>query len=155
MTALQQLKDLALEKVKAKFPSQRYHYSFVHKYTDSTSNGLTKCILDWLHFNGWQCERIAVTGRLIDQRDVIKDICGRQRLIGSTKWIKGSMQAGTADLSAIIKGQSVKIEIKICKDIQSEAQKKYQKQVEEAGGVYLIVKDFKGFLDWYCCFMKG
>jgi hypothetical protein len=59
------------------------------------------------------------------------------------------MQRGTADISATIHGKSVKIEIKVGKDRQSEAQKRYQEQVERAGGVYIVIRDFDQFEAWY------
>jgi hypothetical protein len=48
----------------------------------------------------------------------------------------------------------VKIEVKIGRDRQSEAQVEYQRQVEAAGGVYVIAKTFDGFLTWYDEFVK-
>jgi hypothetical protein len=46
--------------------------------------------------------------------------------VAGIQWTKGTSTAGSADISATIKGRSVKIEVKIGKDRQSEAQKKYQ-----------------------------
>jgi hypothetical protein len=46
----------------------------------------------------------------------------------------------------------VKIEVKIGKDRQSEAQKKYQEDIERAGGVYLIARDFDSFVEWFDSF---
>lgn len=60
-----------------------------------------------------------------------------------------SMQNGTADISATIWGRSVKIEVKIGNDKQSQDQKNYQKSIENAKGYYLIVKDFDSFLTWF------
>lgn len=59
------------------------------------------------------------------------------------------MTRGTADIHAIIKGKAVKIEVKIGKDRQSIFQKEYQKNVEKAGGIYYIAKDFDSFYEWY------
>ena len=59
------------------------------------------------------------------------------------------MQKGTADVSATIQGKSVKIEIKIGKDRQSEEQKKYQQQIIKAGGYYFIATSFDEFIIWY------
>jgi hypothetical protein len=64
------------------------------------------------------------------------------------KWIPGSGTKGTADISATIWGKSVKIEAKM-KDRQSEDQKKYQAQIERAGGLYWLVRSFKEFLTLY------
>ena len=59
------------------------------------------------------------------------------------------MQVGSADISATIEGRSVKIEIKVGSDRQSEAQKRYQQQVENAGGTYFIATSFEQFEDWF------
>ena len=59
------------------------------------------------------------------------------------------MTRGTADIHAIIKGRAVKIEVKIKADSQSIWQKAYQKDVEKAGGIYYIAKDFDSFYVWY------
>nr|HMP31833.1 hypothetical protein [Saprospiraceae bacterium] len=60
-------------------------------------------------------------------------------------------------ISATIKGRSIKIEIKCAATgdrYQSEDQKNYQSMIESAGGIYIIVKDFQGFYDWYLKFVK-
>ena len=88
-------------------------------------------------------------GRMIDKTQRVTDILGRERTIGSMQYIKGTTTNGTADISSIIKGKSVKIEIKIGKDIQSQAQKQYQKAVEQAGGIYLTTKSFDEFIEQY------
>jgi hypothetical protein len=43
----------------------------------------------------------------------------------------------------------VKIEVKVGKDRQSDAQKRYQESIERAGGVYLIARDFDSFVEWF------
>lgn len=118
-------------------------------YTDKTANGLTKCIVHWINLNGYQAERISTTGRYIDNSKVVTDVLGNRKKIGSGKYIKGSGTNGSADISATIKGRSIKIEVKIGKDRQSEAQIEYQKMIENAGGVYFIAKDFDGFIEFY------
>ncbi len=70
-------------------------------------------------------------------------------------WTKGTSTAGSADISATIKGRSVKIEVKIGKDRQSEAQKRYQEMIERAGGIYIIAKDFDSFVEWYENFIQN
>ena len=100
-------------------------------------------MMDWINFNSYQAERINSTGRQIDIK-------------GQNKWIPGSSTRGTADISATIKGRSVKIEIKCAATgdrYQSEEQKHYQLMIERAGGVYIIVRDFQGFYDWYLKFV--
>lgn len=118
-------------------------------YTDKTANGLTKCIVSWLMLSKWQAERINVMGRPIDNTRIITDCIGRKRRIGSVQWIPSGVTKGSADISATVAGRSVKIEVKIGRDRQSEAQKEYQKKIEAAGGIYLIVRTFDEFLQWY------
>jgi hypothetical protein len=147
--SIKHLKQLEVQARAAKSPSMPIAYIIPTKYNDKTANGLTKAIIDWLNLNGCQGERINSTGRQIDNRKVVSDSMGFKKTIGSIKWIKGSGTNGTADISATIKARSVKIEIKIGLDRQSQAQKEYQKSVESAGGIYIVAKDFQGFYDWF------
>lgn len=148
--ALRQLNWLAFNQLKEKHPDIRPEWLPRPGYKDKTANQLTQSIISWIRLNGGQAERIAVTGRMIDRRKVVTDCMGYRRQIGSTKWIKTSMQKGTADISAIIDGRSVKIEVKIQRDKQSAAQRTYQRQVEASRGIYYIANDFQSFFEWYC-----
>lgn len=131
---------------KTKMPSE---YVAKTTYTDATANGLTKCIVDWINLNGYQAERISTTGRWIDNSKIVTDVLGNSKRIGSGKYIKGSGTKGSADISATIRGKSIKIEVKIGADRQSESQLKYQQDVERAGGIYFIAKDFDSFIEFY------
>jgi hypothetical protein len=119
------------------------------KFTDKTANSLTKAIVKWINLNGYQAERISTSGRWVDNSKVVTDVLGNQKKIGSGKYIKGSGTKGSADISATIKGKSIKIEVKIGKDKQSESQIEYQKAIERAGGIYFIAKDFTSFYHFY------
>lgn len=154
MKAIDKLKELALEKARIKYPNVPPYALTIHDYTDKTANGLTRCIIDWINFNDGQAERISNTGRFVVGVKIGMDVIGRKRAVGSNKWIKGTGTNGTADISAIIKGKngypiSWKIEVKIGKDRQSEAQQAYQLKIEQVGGVYSIVKDFDMFYAKY------
>ena len=151
--AVKHLVALAMDEQRAKYPNFPESARPRPKYSDASANGLQKCIIDFLRFSGWQCERIAVTGRYIDNSKVVTDVLGNKRKIGSGKYIPSSMQKGSADLSATIAGQSIKVEIKIGRDKQSDAQKEYQRQVEQAGGVYIIATSFEQFHQWYKNFL--
>lgn len=105
-------------------------------YRDDTANGLTRCVVDFIHFHGGQAERINTMG--------IPELRNK-RII----WRKSNATKGSADVSATVAGRSVKIEVKIGADRQSEAQRYYQASVEQAGGLYVIVKDFTSFVEWY------
>jgi hypothetical protein len=147
--ALNTLKELYLIESRSKYPSVPDFARVCPNYTDKTANGLTKCIIHFINLNGGQAERINCTGRMIDRRTTSIDILGRSQTIVSINYIKTTGQRGTSDISATIQGRSVKIEVKIGNDRQSDAQKEYQKSIEKSGGLYVIAKDFEQFLLWY------
>ncbi len=144
-----QLHSLALEAHRLKHPNFPEEYRYVKAYSDRKANDLTRCIIDFLRFNGHQAERISVTGRYIDNTKIVENCLGNKRKIGSGKWIPGSMQPGSSDISATIRGRSVKIEVKVGRDVQSENQKRYQRDTEAAGGMYFIAHSFTEFWQWY------
>lgn len=157
---LQRLIELAIAENRRKHPNFPDAYRPKPSYTDKTSNGLTKCIIDFLNFSGHQAERISSSGRMIDNRKIVTDSMGFMKTIGSTKWIPGTSTSGTADISSVVStptrpGLSWKIEVKIGKDRQSDKQKQYQARVQAAGGIYTIAKDFTGFLYDYDAIMSG
>lgn len=151
------LKKLSFKDSERKYPNVPNHAIPIPKYSDRTTNGLTKCIIDFLNLSGHHAERINSTGRIIDNRKTKKGIYGKSE-VGSLKWVKGNTQNGTADISATIKGRSVKIEVK-CEatgdKYQSQAQKRYKAQIESAGGLYFIARTFNGFYNWYISKMNN
>lgn len=150
------LEQLALDKLKERYPSNPYYPKAT--YTDATTNGLTKCVIDFIKFSGYHAERINSTGFLKDNRKTSTDILGRKRTVGTVQWIKSNSQTGTSDISATIKGKSIKIEIKCMATgdkKQSKEQKVYQEQIEASGGVYLIVRNFTQFYEWFNDFVKN
>lgn len=147
------LEDVAYKANMMKYP--HFPYPVKVKYRDDTANGLTRCIIDYLHFNGCQAERINTTGRPVDERRIVSDVAGHQRQIGSIRWIRGSGTNGSADISATIHGRSVKIEVKIGRDKQSDAQRRYQQEIEAAGGIYLLVHNFTEFVEWFVAYSRG
>ena len=150
--SLKQLSDLqhAYACSRTKIPTD---YVVRTKYVDTTANGLTKCVIDYINFSGGQAERISNTGRYIDESRIVTDILGNRKKIGTGKYIKGTGTNGTADISATFKGKSIKIEIKM-KDKQSEVQKEYQQAIERAGGIYFICHTFDEFLEKFNTFVN-
>ena len=134
--AVKDLDRLALEYFRRNHPDFPEAAIPPQSYRDDTANSLTRCIVAFIRFHGGQAERINTTG-MPQQR-------GR-RIV----WRKSNTTKGSADISATIAGRSVKIEIKIGADRQSEAQKCYQAAIEQAGGFYFIAKDFTRFVEWY------
>ena len=143
------LKALELESLKAKYPSMNERFIPLNDWKDTSANGLTKCIISWINLNGGQAERISSQGQYREGKKIdvgTGEIAYTKQLPG--KWTPGQGTKGTADISATIRGRSVKIEVKQ-KDKQSEAQKQYQEMIEKAGGIYQIFRDFDSFVEWY------
>jgi hypothetical protein len=150
------LEEKPLKLLKELYMITKYNGSYMPRYaqscpnfSDKTANGLTKCVIEWIKLCGYQAERITVTGRLVKGTKKFTDTVGYSRQIGSDKWIKSSMQVGTADISATIRGKSVKIEVKIGKDRMSEAQCSYRDSIIAAGGIYMVVTSFEDFYNKY------
>jgi hypothetical protein len=147
--AVKELEELADIENQRKHPHTPAKYLGKSKYRDDSANGLTRCIIDYIRLHGGQAERVNTMGVPIDHRRQVTDVLGHSRRIGSVEWRKGGGTVGSADISAVINGKAVKTEVKIGRDRQSEAQKAYQKQVEAAGGLYYVARDFTSFVQWY------
>lgn len=149
------LNALMMESLKLKYPNMPEAYIPKTDWNDNSANGLTKCVIAWIQFMGGQAERISSQGQYREgaKIQVGSGIMAHTKQLPG-KWTTGQSTKGTADISATIRGRSVKIEIKQ-KDKQSEAQKQYQAAIERAGGVYIIVRDFDSFVEWYERFTLG
>jgi len=141
------LHELKVKRYAETHPNYPPNYIPKTMYKDSTANGLTKAICDYINLHGYQAERINTMGVAREKKTTTGKVIG-------VTWTKGTTTAGSADISATIKGRSVKIEVKIGKDRQSEAQKRYQEMIERAGGTYIIAKDFDSFVEWYNQFIE-
>jgi hypothetical protein len=137
--------------MQARYPSVPEHgLPSRYQRTDNNANGLTACIKDWIQWHGGQCERVSNQG----QARVNKIQLSNGLTRSTVTWTPGQGTRGTADLHAIIQGRAVKIEVKYGKDRQSEAQKAYMEAIQQAGGVYIIARDFDGFLEWWDGFVS-
>lgn len=146
--AVKQLERAAHIQQYHKHPTLQPSYIPKPKYRDDTANGLTQCIITLIELLGGQAERINSTGRVVMERS---KVMRGGKMVEQVKptYIPTAGTKGTADISATIQGRSVKIEVKIGKDHQSQYQKDYQEQIERAGGLYTIAKDLEGFVEWY------
>jgi hypothetical protein len=147
MKPKQILTDLKLAQQIAKYPNFPTNAIPQPKYSDKTANGLTKMIIDFIQLMGGQAERINTMGRVIAGKTKIDFHTGK--VTKDNTYIPTTGTKGSADISATVKGRSVKIEIKIGKDRQSERQKNYEENITNAGGVYYIARDFDSFYHWY------
>jgi hypothetical protein len=148
----QLLKALELEILKDKSTmNPRYLEDLLTDWNDNSANALTKCIIHFLTYSGFQAERINTMG-------VYRE--GKKIQVGeNTRQLKGTYTPstgtkGSADISATIRGRSVKIEVKYGKDKQSEVQKRYQESIEQAGGTYFIARNFDEFIIFYNNFIS-
>jgi len=152
----QLLKALELEDLRLKYPSIDEKYIPYTKWADNSANALTKCVIAYITFMGGQAERISSQGQYREGAKIqvgTGELAHTKQLPG--KWTPGQSTKGTADISATIRGRSVKLEIKYGKDVQSQVQKDYQAAIEKAGGVYIIVRTFDEFVVWYEQFTKN
>ena len=70
------------------------------------------------------------------------------------EYVHSWQKTGVADVTVMYDGRVMEVEIKI-KDRQSEAQKKYQQEMEKVGVPYHIVKDFDQFIEVFGEFRDG
>lgn len=134
---LKELKLLWLEKNHPDFFNASGGYSMqVKPYNDTTANGLTNCIEDFIKHIGGYSNRISTTGTL-------------RKINGRMTWTNGNSNKGAADVRILFNGRSVDVEVKIGKDRMSEVQHKEKQRVESAGGLYYVAKDFPSFLEWW------
>ena len=145
------LKALELEILKDKSTmNPRYLEDLLTDWNDNSANSLTKSIEFYINANGFQAERINTMGVYREGKKIQVGENSRQ-LKG--KWTPSTSTKGSADISATIRGRSVKIEVKYGKDKQSEVQKRYQESIEQAGGTYYIARTFDEFMIFYDNFL--
>lgn len=144
MTNLKRLEQLVWERDCSR-TQMRPDYVPRTKFEDKTANGLTKSVVTWINLHGGFAERINTMGRYLPGKSIGVGMYGVKQLKG--KYIPTTSTRGSSDVSATINGRSVKIEIKIGKDKQSEAQKEYELNTIASGGLYWIVKTFDEFVE--------
>ena len=111
-------------------------------YKTATANGLTRAIMDSGKYLGAHMVRMSNEGRYRPGA-VIKTPAGTRR--GPGVWLPGTAN-GISDILMTFGGQTYFIEIKI-KDKQLPSQKKFETNLQAAGGNYIIIRTFAEFLD--------
>lgn len=140
MSGADELKQLADADRAKRYPNVPGYAIPKTKIDVASTNGLTRAVMQWLQLNGHYCSRIQSQGQY---NPTLK------------RWTKSTVRRGIGDVTTIIKGRSVMIEIKAGKDRLSGHQLKTQKQVEASGGVYLVVRSFDQFIQWYKHFLNS
>jgi hypothetical protein len=139
MNPFTELTRLATERKAKLYPNVPDHCLVKPKYSDTTANDLTTCIIDYIKFIGGYAVRINTQGQYNEKLK---------------KWTKGTTTRGTADVHACISGLHFSIEIKIGKDQLSTYQIETKRQVEQAGGFYFVAGDFPAFYEWINSILK-
>ena len=101
-------------------------------FRDDTANELTRCIIAWLKINGHFGARVNTMGTY------------NQKL---GKYIRSGSRKGMADITGIISGRHVSIEVKKGRDKMRPEQIKVKAEVEASGGAYIVTTGFDDFLN--------
>ena len=138
-TTTQHLHRLYLEYHRDKYPNVPTVCIPKPDYSDKTTNGLTRMILDWFKFQGGIANRINTTGRQIKAKS------------GKQIWIPGTTMKGTSDIAVTYRGQSIAIEVKCSatRDRMRPKQKEYADRFQRAGGLYFVARSWDEFYEWF------
>lgn len=148
LTAINILREMDSNHRRIKYPNARYYYHD-DKLKDNSANGIMKCIEKYHSIIGGVAERIHTQGRRVDNTKIVTDVLGFSKQIGSVEWRKTTGRKGTSDMKVLYNGLAYSVEIKYGRDTQKDDQIDYQKAVEAAGGIYIIVKSFEDYLIWF------
>lgn len=114
-------------------------FSKCYRNVKTRSNLVTSLIVDFMKLHPKaNARRINTTG--------IPIIDKRTRKV--KEWIPGNAEKGTSDIIGSINGRIINIEVKD-KDKQLDSQIAYQKRVEAAGEIYIIVHSFSEFYEHF------
>lgn len=108
-----------------------------------TANGMASYIIDHMAWTGNYANRINVMGRQVG--GFTKTQSGK--VFDDRKFIKASTKKGTPDLDILINGVSIKPEIKIGSDRQSDNQVKEASKITKAGGVSVVFRSIDDYID--------
>ena len=112
----------------------------VDKYDCDKANGLTKATLDAGKYLGGHTIRLSSEGRY-RVGETYQTPAGK--IQGKGTWIPG-MSKGISDVVMTLNGETWFIEIKI-KDRQIKSQKEFESKLNQAGGNYIIIRNFDEF----------
>lgn len=118
--------------------------------SDKKANGLTSLILRWMLYHGHYANRISTQGQAHVAKIPKFNLHDQQvHHFEQVRWTKGNTKRGTPDITAIVGGRSLWIEVKVGRDRMSEEQEKQRFDIQQAGGLYFIARDMESFVDWY------
>ena len=131
---LQHLANLEMAEKRRTHPNVPERCRVKSKFAVKDANSLTQTVKRCLELHGCYVTRVQSQGQW-------NQALGRFTRSTTTK--------GTADLHAVINGRHVSIEIKWGKDRLSADQRKAAQQIQAAGGLYLVVKEYDTFWTWF------
>lgn len=134
VNALEILRGIKLKDNIRKYPTVPHSALPKPKYNDSTANGLTACIKDFIELCGGVANRVNSQGNW-----------------KAGKWIKSGSTVGAADLNIVLpkSGKSLQVEIKMPGDKLRPAQITQMEKVRAAGGLYFVAHSFQQFYEYY------
>lgn len=141
---LKELTIAIVNKKQAKIPEHCRSYK---RFSDGSANDLTTAILAYFDLKDIKAWRQRSEGRYL-RPEYQHNVLGGRVEISKGKFIPGSKASkGIGDIAAILPGgKFLSVEVKFGKDRQSEDQIAFQKSVEASGAIYLLAKNWDGFV---------
>lgn len=104
------------------------------KWDDTTANGLTRTIIEFIKYSGGWATRINVMG------------VSRKNEYGESFMTPSTTEKGTPDIMGVYRGMFLGVEVKIGVDRQSDDQKRVERSIKAAGGFYILARNFPDFV---------
>jgi hypothetical protein len=130
--SIKELERLHYTDKQARHPDIKPEWLPKTTFRDDSANALTKCIVAWLQLHGYFAGRVNTTGTYTHKLRT---------------YIHSGSRKGMADITAVVNGRHVSIEVKTGRDKPRPEQMKVKQQVEDAGGIYIFVHSFDEFLE--------
>lgn len=135
------IKPPELREFENEYNAHKYDNSVMPEYArirthfrDDTANGLTTAVIAHLQYYGHFAARVNVGGVYNPKR-------GKYRHSQSRK--------GMADVSAVVNGRPLQIEVKAGKDKPRPDQLQVAAEYEQAGGLYVFIHNFADYMQVY------
>lgn len=138
-TSLTALRQAEAAYMADRYPSVPEHARAATAWEDKTTNGLTRCIVSYIRYTGGYAERISRMGHKTKSKQ------------GREIWVSGAGVNGTADISGIVNGRAIRVEVKNrnTRDRIRPNQVAYSQKVKAAGALYFVATGFDEFLEWF------
>jgi len=139
---IKELEQLAFQQKCVKYCAVPVKYIPPVKFKVSKANDLTKTILAFIRLTGNYADRINNTG-IFDPKT------GKFRKSNTRKGIADIMASKRIEHEGRTFAVQVAIEIKVGNDRLSEHQERMRDEIQQKGGVYIVARDWDGFIkDW-------